>query len=347
MIKQFFTVCLGCLLAFGLRAQETQIRGFADTQFGSVSSDSSANGNSHGFAIGQFDLFFTSQINDRITFLGETVFEWDSEVKTWVVDVERVIIKYAIKDYFNVSAGKFHTPFGYWNNAYHHGAVIQPTINRPVIVRFEDEGGYLPIHQVGLQFTGTAITAKNFGYNFFISDGQSQGNTGGSFDYEKFAFSGNVSLEPVEGLQVIASAYTTLEPEGSSTYQNVLLTADTRYTLLNGAVAYFSPSAPVEFAGEFYNIGSTSMESTYHTNAFYAYLGVPLLKRKLTPYVLYNKVTFEKGDNYFLQNNIDEVTAGVKYTFSPKAIWKVEYTHNQSEIYENSSLIQTQFAIGF
>lgn len=52
--------------------QDTQIKGFFDSQ-GAILKNS-ATGKSHGFAAGQLDLFITSEINDRTTFLGETVF---------------------------------------------------------------------------------------------------------------------------------------------------------------------------------------------------------------------------------------------------------------------------------
>jgi hypothetical protein len=327
-------------------SQETRIKGFNDVQFGRMKTDTAKYpGRNRGFVVGQYDLFITSQINDRVTFLGETVFEWDNESKAWSLDLERAIIKYSIKDYFNISAGKFHTAFGYWNNAFHHGSVIQPTITRPVIVRFEDNGGYLPIHQVGVQFTGAAITSKNFGYNIFVSNGQSQGNSGGAQTYNTQALSGNVSVEPVENLQFIASFFTQRVPAGSRTYQDVVLTEDSKYTLLNGAVAYFNPSSPVEFTAEYYNISNT-MTSVYNANAFFVYVGLPINK-KLVPYVVYNKASFQTGNTFFIKNDINETTFGLRYIFSPQVVWKLEYSTSNSELYHNSSLLQTQFAIGF
>jgi hypothetical protein len=38
---------------------------------------------------------------------------------------------------------------GYWNNAFHHGRWLQITAERPRILKFEDEGGILPIHFIG------------------------------------------------------------------------------------------------------------------------------------------------------------------------------------------------------
>src|SRR5262249_52466754 len=47
------------------------------------------------------------------------------------------------------------------NTAYHHSSWLQTTIERPLIFAFEDDGGLLPIHGVGLSargaFSGPAL----------------------------------------------------------------------------------------------------------------------------------------------------------------------------------------------
>lgn len=47
--------------------------------------------------------------------------------------------------------GRFHNPQGYWNTQYHHGSYLQTSISRPGIEHFDDEGGVLPSHYIGLQ----------------------------------------------------------------------------------------------------------------------------------------------------------------------------------------------------
>ncbi|MFX6330640.1 hypothetical protein ABTF76_20520, partial [Acinetobacter baumannii] len=42
----------------------------------------------------------------------------------------------------------------YWNTAFHHGAQIQTAVLRPKFLEFEDGGGILPAHTVGLWGTG-------------------------------------------------------------------------------------------------------------------------------------------------------------------------------------------------
>src|SRR5438132_4835421 len=95
----------------------------------------------------------------------------DSYENTYEVYVQRLFMKYQFNDHFALTAGKMHTPLGYWNNAYHHGFVMQPTIDRPDIINFEHHGGILPIHETGVQFDAEHFTNANIGLNLLISNG--------------------------------------------------------------------------------------------------------------------------------------------------------------------------------
>jgi hypothetical protein len=68
--------------------------------------------------------------------------------------VERYLLQYSHNDFFNISAGRGHTAIGYYNTAYHHSSWLQTTTGRPFLFAFEDEGGILPIHTVGVTVTG-------------------------------------------------------------------------------------------------------------------------------------------------------------------------------------------------
>lgn len=46
--------------------------------------------------------------------------------------------------------GRYHSPARYWNSAYHHGQYLQTSITRPLIEKFEDEGGIVASHSTGL-----------------------------------------------------------------------------------------------------------------------------------------------------------------------------------------------------
>ena len=46
--------------------------------------------------------------------------------------------------------GRFHSPSRYWNSAYHHGLYLQTSITRPLVEKFEDEGGIVTTHISGV-----------------------------------------------------------------------------------------------------------------------------------------------------------------------------------------------------
>jgi hypothetical protein len=106
----------------------------------------------NSFQMPRLELFPTAT-QDRLSFLTEIMFEVD-EQNNFVVDVERTEVAYLFSDYFRVKFGRFHTAIGYYNDAYHHGRYFQMTVDRPEMVRFEDEGGLLPAHSVGVHVDG-------------------------------------------------------------------------------------------------------------------------------------------------------------------------------------------------
>ena len=75
-------------------------------------------------------------------------------------------------------AGRFHSPSRYWNTAYHHGQYMQTSISRPLVEKFEDEGGVLPTHVTGLmletmhglQGADGFLTTISFGLTSVIGD---------------------------------------------------------------------------------------------------------------------------------------------------------------------------------
>jgi hypothetical protein len=81
--------------------------------------------------------------------LGELVVE-TSEAGDTGVDLERAMLLYQPVDSLELGAGRYHTHMGWWNVNYHHGEWFQPTIGRPVGLEFEDGGGILPVHLIGL-----------------------------------------------------------------------------------------------------------------------------------------------------------------------------------------------------
>jgi hypothetical protein len=107
------------------------------------------------FALGQFSLFVTSAFNEHFSVLAELVLEASAADTRVTTDLERLTLTYRLNDRLRLSAGRYHTGIGYYNAAFHHGSYFETPIGRPRIFRFEDEGGVLPIHEVGLSARGT------------------------------------------------------------------------------------------------------------------------------------------------------------------------------------------------
>ena len=143
-----------------------QIRGFGDVDF----SASDQKGSISGFNLGQFVLHFASPLSEKVSYFGEVSFT--AAPTGYDLSVERTIIRYDYNDFFKVSFGKYHTPIGYWNAAFHHGAWLQTTISRPEMVRFG--GTFIPTHFVGLQVEGNIPSGGlGLGYNVGLGNGRS------------------------------------------------------------------------------------------------------------------------------------------------------------------------------
>ena len=108
---------------------EFHVMGFGD--IGYVSRDSDA---TDGFGVGQAVAHLTASLDDRLRVFGEfSMTARDTDYKT---SVERLIVRYDFSDTFKLSAGRYHSPIGYWNSAFHHGSWLQTTTSRPEMAKF-------------------------------------------------------------------------------------------------------------------------------------------------------------------------------------------------------------------
>lgn len=148
-----------------------KIRGFGDVNF----HGDNHKGDTTSFTLGQLDLFVTSDISEKFKFLSEIVFEAGRD-NAFGVDVERYLLQYSPNDYFNLSAGRYHTAIGYYNTAYHHSTWLQTATGRPFLFQFEDDGGILPIHNVGVSATGM-IPSGRLGLHYVAEVGNGRASS--------------------------------------------------------------------------------------------------------------------------------------------------------------------------
>ncbi len=135
-----------------------KIRGFYDLNFGTGTNSNPlafpivSQGRST-FQTGEFDLVLSSKLTDKLSFVSELVIG-SNKSNDWGLDIERVQLTYKASKYFEISGGRYHTAIGYYNTSFHHGTWFQTATGRPFMYYFEDSGGLLPVHGVGVTTTG-------------------------------------------------------------------------------------------------------------------------------------------------------------------------------------------------
>ncbi|MBK5270269.1 MAG: hypothetical protein JJE22_04570, partial [Bacteroidia bacterium] len=236
--------------------QETQIRGFVDVM-GAVQK------NKLSFSLGEQDLFITSQLNDRFSFLGESVFKFTpSSPTSFSVSIERIVVKYNIAGNHNILIGKHHTPVNYWNDTYHHGRVFFPTIFRPLLF----DASIIPIHTTGISFSGHNLGDIKFGYDLLI------GNGIGSSDVldndRRKSITAAVHIKPADGLRIGLSWYNDVIAKGARG-QNNILNWNVKQNLFSGSVAYFGDKFELLAEG---TAGTNNTDTTGKKNTVASYI---------------------------------------------------------------------------
>jgi hypothetical protein len=155
------------------------LHGFADV---GVGTRNPFDPNLKGFFVGNLDLYMTPRLGDRTRALFELNTEVGSDGQV-DVDLERAQLGYQFNDLATVWLGRFHTPYGYVNTALHHGAWVNDTLRRPRFLQFEDQGGIMPAHTVGLWSTG-ALRSGTGRWLYDLYVGNSQHIVDGTLDMQ-------------------------------------------------------------------------------------------------------------------------------------------------------------------
>jgi hypothetical protein len=332
------TVCvifLSCVFFLqSVHAQQTEIRGFMDASANYVDDKLS-------FSLGEQDLFITSSISDRISFLGETVFKYSAPSPTlFDVSMERVIIKYNYTGNHNLLIGKHHTPVNYWNDTYHHGRVFFPTIFRPLL--FSEN--IIPLHTTGLSLSGHDFGNLKFGYDCMIGNGIGSGDL---TDNDKFkSITAAIHIKPMNNFHIGGSYYFDRISKGAKKpHSTELVVSEITQQLISGYVSYFGRTVELLCEGTY---ASNKSDSTGTANniAAYGYAGYRLFG-KWVPYVRFDYLNFDKKEFYFHNDNTTAFIGGIRFEINYLAVVKLEFQHTNYKLMEDTNTITAQFALGF
>jgi hypothetical protein len=127
------------------------------------------------FALGELDVFTSVRITPKLSALVEAVFETDNQlyVSTVPINVERLLLQYRHNDFFNVELGSYRTAIGFYNTAFLRGAWFQTAVSRPKLFVFEDDGGFLPLHNTGVSVNGR-LPSGGLGLRYVVEAGNSR-----------------------------------------------------------------------------------------------------------------------------------------------------------------------------
>lgn len=359
------------------------VHGFADVGLVKNSENSLGVKGRKGAALGNFDLYLAPQFGDRVKALVELNFETADDGSIGA-DLERMQIGYLFNDAATGWLGRFHTPYGYWNTAFHHGAQIQTSILRPRFLGFEDTGGILPAHTTGAWLTGALPTGSGkFGYDAYLGNApQINGATTGSAlstahpagfsalaNAGTYAGSGTLSMRQAGSASHRSSVgfNAWFEPKAVDGLRVGLhgLRADviddtadenrTRVKMFGGYVAYTGD--PWEVLGEYYRFRNEDRSSATGTHASWAGYGqVGYNVGRWTPFARTERTKLDQTDNYFgvqaSGRSYRRVAIGLRYDVDPKAALKAEFASTRREdmgpgVTEKYPEFRVQYAIGF
>ncbi len=329
------------------------VHGFADVGAGTRNA---VNSNLHGAAVGSVDFYLTPQLGERTKALVELNFEV-GDTGELAVDLERAQLGYQFADAVTVWLGRFHTPYGYYNTAFHHGHQIANSLRRPRFLQFEDQGGILPAHTVGLWLTGARRTsAGKLTYDLYVGNAQRVVN--GTIDMNTAGgphggamIGGNVGLllgESLPGLKIGANVFR-VEVENDN---DLIAAARTRVNNY-GLYAVYDTDRWENIA-EYYLFDNTDLSGTsgkHQSEAGFVQLGYRT--GRLIPYARYERAALEQGDNFFAAQQFGgsyyREALGVRFDLDLSSALKLELaqTHLTDRAREQYSEALMQYAIRF
>ncbi|HEV8304890.1 MAG TPA: porin [Gemmatimonadales bacterium] len=276
-----------------------------------------------GFRSGQLAGHVGAALTPRLGIFAEVT---ASPVATasFNLEIERSILRYDFADYLKLSAGRYHTPMGYWNTAFHHGQWLQTSVNRPEMVKFG--GQFLPVHFVGLLAEGSLGSGGlAVRYHAGVGNGRgtniARGGDAGDANAQR-AWVAGVSVSPgtPRSLAIGAGIYTDrARPAVGASVDERMFDAFLAWTTERPEViAEYARSRHEQDAGP-----RATSEAGYAQVAY----RLPGPASAWKPYARYERVKVPATDPLLgtLGLNYRAVLAGVRYDFAPVAALKAEY----------------------
>ena len=329
--------------------QNHHFQWFGDVNFRDGGKVSNGNDMPNTFSLGQLGLMTHSRLSENTSVMSEIVFQYKDD-ESASTTIERLQLQYQVNDLVNFRLGRTHTPFGYWNETFHHGTWYQTTVLRPEILRFHDGGSVLPIHSVGLEMYGyQPLKILDIHYNFGVSNGRGIKYTD-TVDIQdrnsNKAVYGVFSLAPavVPGLRFGGNVYQdTIPPDASTPARNGNIDE-----LITGAHLIYVRDK-LEILSEAMRIQHDDKVSSERFDTWGMYFQAGYQINALKPYYRFDRLDAAEGDPFYGPQVVDVIrhTLGVRWDFINRAALKFEYHHIDQNNLDRPHAFYAQAAFTF
>jgi len=325
------------------------LRWYGDVNFRAGGKQRTGNDLPHTFSLGQLDLMAHSQLAERFSVMSEVVFQY-RENEAAATTIERLQFQYHASDMLNLRFGRMHTPFGYWNESFHHGTWFQTTALRPDLLRFHDGGSVLPIHSVGLEAYGyRSLPAVDVHYTVGVANGRPLlfSDTVDAQDVNNHkAVYGVLSFSPaaISGLRLGVNGYVdAIAPDPSNRLRTARLDE-----LITGAHAVFLRDH-IEFLAEAMRIQHEHEVTGKTFTTWGTYVQASYQAGALKPYLRFDRLEVANDDPYYGAGVLDTTryTAGMRWDFINWAALKFEYQYVRQPGIDRRHGVHTQATFTF
>jgi hypothetical protein len=220
--------------------------------------------------------------------------------------------------------------------------LIQPSIERPLAFRFEDDGGPLPVHTTGLMLAGEGIGAAHVGYDVMLGNGI--GGTPVSDNNPAKSLTLAAHAQITARLLVGGSFYYDRIRDGTPSLSGTPLTESLTRNMVGVYVVYLGARA--ELLGEYQRVTDKgAVSGSRGSDLFYAHAGYRL--GQIVPYAQYNGLHFAAGDPYLDLPRLRQALLGARYDFAATTCLKVELRSTRTGAGASVTEIAGQLAVGF
>jgi hypothetical protein len=219
-----------------------------------------------------------------------------------------------------------HTPLGYWNQTFHHGAWFQTTAARPEMYLFEDEGGILPVHEIGVQAAGTFhLSAADVKYIAGVVNGRGRipdEVTNVQDRNDGKAFNALLAAAPnaLHGLEVGATTYLDTIPGDPETPGRE---GEIRERIFGGYLAYLR--SDLELLAEATHVSHRDERTGGEFGTWGLYAQGSWKLGRWRPYYRFDKVDVADGDPFLAPKDLSRHTVGLRFDPMPWVGLKGEY----------------------